>query len=297
MSNYIVTAIYDNLFGTDLGGRPARGDHYRHSLKSIAKIDNAKFKIFTDDVDGIKNFIDTNISNITYNIYDFDLRTTEFSDKINKIKNIEETKKSVRCIELQYSKLLWLELIAKNIDDNDYIFWFDAGLSYSGLIPEKYLGKNTEGYHSFYYYSNLFNNTLLDNIISFADDSIFCVAKDNLRFFWDNGLPEKWFINHKKIIDYHIIGGLFGGKCKNVKILCEYFRDLANKLLDNENILYSEENILTTIYFNYTYLFKPKFFDIWWHENNISGVMPKEEGLELLKRVRSFYRVLEDFIE
>jgi hypothetical protein len=25
--------------------------------------------------------------------------------------------------------------------------------------------------------------------------------------------------------------------------------------------------------------------------------MPKEEGLELLKRVRSFYRVLEDFIE
>ena len=37
MKTKIVTAIYDNLFGSDLGGRINRGGHYRHSLKSLLK--------------------------------------------------------------------------------------------------------------------------------------------------------------------------------------------------------------------------------------------------------------------
>jgi len=44
-----ITCIYDNLFGTDLGGRFNRGGHYKHSLKAIMKITVADFLLYTSE--------------------------------------------------------------------------------------------------------------------------------------------------------------------------------------------------------------------------------------------------------
>lgn len=294
MSNYIVTAIYDDLFGTDLGGRPSRGEHYRHSFKSISKINSCKYIIYTNSYDSVKYFIDTNIDNIDYNLISYDLRNIEYSNKINRIKNIDETKNSYRCIELQYSKLSWLEETTKLCNENDYIYWFDAGLSYSGLIPDKYLDVHKDGYHSKYFYSILFNNIFFENLVSYTGDKIFCIGKNNIDFFWDDGLPDRWYV-YPKNRQYHIIGGLFGGKNKNILLLCKLFKELANNLLDNEPLLYSEENILTTIFYNQQFLFNIKTFDIWWHENNISSIMGEVQGIETINRTKSFYQIIEDF--
>ena len=39
----ILTSIYSDLNGTDLGGRPNRKDHYRFSLLCLLKMSQADF--------------------------------------------------------------------------------------------------------------------------------------------------------------------------------------------------------------------------------------------------------------
>ena len=84
MKTKIVSAIYFDLYGTSLGGRPGRNDHYLYSLNSIMNISNAEFIVYTND----KNKIDTfyqefypdkvdRLSTIEYDLYN-----TEYSSKI-----------------------------------------------------------------------------------------------------------------------------------------------------------------------------------------------------------------------
>ena len=65
MKTKIVTAIYDNLFGSDLGGRINRGGHYRHSLRSLLKMNDADFVCYTseEEIEDLKKFfyVDNNI--------------------------------------------------------------------------------------------------------------------------------------------------------------------------------------------------------------------------------------------
>lgn len=289
-----VSAIFDNLHGSDLGGRPSRGEHYRYSLKSLMKMSEAKFYIFSNDIESHTQFLKEKIdTNTEYKLYEYNLRTTEYASKINSIKNVQEARSSFRCIELQYSKLSWLEQISNLYNDEDSIFWIDAGLSYSGLLPDKYLSQN--GYYEQHFASNIFSNQFLNNLINFTDNKVFLIGKENQNFFWDHDLPDQYY-NEGKDRSYHIIGGLFGGKVKNVKVLCSKFRDLTNLLLDKENVLYSEENILTGIYCNNKDMFALKTFDIWWHENNIIGNVGQERADWLLNNAKCFYKVLEELI-
>jgi hypothetical protein len=58
MSTKIVTSIYSDLHGTDLGGRPSRGSHYRYSLKTILKMTDADFVCYTSEseIEDLKQF-------------------------------------------------------------------------------------------------------------------------------------------------------------------------------------------------------------------------------------------------
>jgi hypothetical protein len=152
-----ITSIYSDLHGTEFGGRPNRGSHYRYSLLSLLKMTDADFLCYTSDReinDLIKFFYEDNgISSDKLKLEVFDIGNTKFKDLISQHKNIEEVKHSDRCIEVQYSKFHWWWNEDKSYD---YYYWIDAGLSHCGLIPDKYL---TEvGPMRCYYASNLFNN-------------------------------------------------------------------------------------------------------------------------------------------
>ena len=55
-------------------------------------------------------------------------------------------------------------------------------------------------------------------------------------------------------------------------------------LLDQEIELYSEEQIITALYYNHPELFQSIFFDLWWHEDNIANLYEgKESEVELLR--------------
>jgi hypothetical protein len=65
-----ITCIYDNLFGTELGGRISRGAHYRFSLLSLLKMTDADFICYTsqDEIEDLENFFYTE-NNIDRNLW------------------------------------------------------------------------------------------------------------------------------------------------------------------------------------------------------------------------------------
>ena len=155
----IITSIYSDLYGSELGGRPGRKDHYRFRLLSLLKITQADFICYTSEreLEDLKEFFYKNheISEDRLKFVLFDLSQNEYQELINSVKDVEGIKTSDRCYEIQYSKFSWF----KNEDKSyDYYFWFDAGLSHTGLIPDKYL--SAPG-HRFYYEASLFNDKFL----------------------------------------------------------------------------------------------------------------------------------------
>jgi hypothetical protein len=241
-----------------------------------------------EEIEDLKHFfyVDNNISPEKLILKTFNLRNFEFTEKINKLKNIVETQKSDRCVEIQYAKFVWVNNEITSEYDN--IFWFDAGLSHTGLIPPKYMDE-TKGYWEKYYESSLFNNIFLNNLINHCGDKVFVCAKENVMNYWSGTVPEQYYNQHD--MSYHIIGGFFGGKCEKVSEYCELFKKYTNQLLDNEPVIYHEEHVMCLMFYNHNEMFNPKYFDIWWHEGErISGI----DMEEYTRTRKSFYKVIEE---
>jgi hypothetical protein len=194
------------------------------------------------------------------------------------------TKKSDRCIEVQYSKFHWWWNEDKSYD---YYYWIDAGLSHCGLIPVKYLtGTHPE---QRYYESTLFNNNFLNNVIEDTGDKFLILGKENDRNYWSGTLDPKWYTNWERGL--HIIGGLFGGHRDKRDEIVTLFETYTKNVITEDKGLPHEENIMTLMYYNHKELFERKHFDIWWCRDNApAGVT--DEMFELNK---SFFRILEEF--
>jgi hypothetical protein len=291
MSTTIVSAIFNNLHGTDYGGRPSRETHYYSSLKTLTRMSDAKFIIYTNEPEKLGTYLKENGDAATdITLIPFDLNSTPHKDKIQKLKDLEEMKKSFRCFELQYLKIYWL-LNHLPQNDTDHIYWFDAGLSYSGLIPDKHLNIAGNTYYDKYFNSHLYNNNFLKCLIDYTKDKFFVIAKNNTEFFWSQTIPDKYYTNLCK--EHHIIGGFFGGQKLIVNTICNKFLELLMSLLNQENELYSEEQIMTALYYNDPNLFQSIFFDLWWHEDNVANLFEGKEN-EVLSKSKSFYKILEE---
>lgn len=292
MATKIVTSIYSNLYGTDLGGRPSRGGHYRHSLLSLLRMTDADFVCYTsqEEYNDLINFFyhENNIPSNKLQLKVFNLRDFSFTEKINKLKIVQDTMKSDRCVEIQYSKFLWsLSELESEIKDYQHLFWFDAGLSHAGLFPTRYM--NQENYWSQNFNCKIFDNRLLNNLVSFASDKIVIAAKENQMNYWSGTVPSKYYNSYCS--ERHVIGGFFGGKTEKMINYCKLFIDYLNKLLDNEPILYFEEHIMTLMFYNHKEFFNPLYFDIWWHEDD---KMPGLDLKEYTKTRKSFYKAIEE---
>lgn len=288
----IITAIYSNLYGTELGGRPNRKGHYRWSLLSLLKMSDADFICYTSDeeLQELEEFFyqHYNISKEKLQIITFNLKNNEFSEIINKYKDVDKIKQGDRCIEIQYMKFLWFLLEDMSYD---YYFWIDAGLSHCGLIPNKYLsliGPHNRGY----YESILFNNKFLHNLIKNTGDKFTIIGKENDRNFWSGTVNPIHFKEYNRTI--HIIGGLFGGKKELWKPIIDLFTDYVYKVSEYDKKLYHEEDIITLMFRNHPELFYDYYFETWWHEDErISGTNMEEH----VKNNKSFYKILEELNE
>ena len=280
-----MTSIYSDLYGSELGGRHGRKDHYRFSLLSLLKMLQADFVCYTSEreIEDLKDFfyVNHNVSEDKLKFVLFDLNTNEYSELINSVKDIESIKKSDRCYDIQYAKFSWF----KNEDKTyDYYFWFDAGLSHTGLIPNKYL--SAPGYR-FYYEASLFNETFLNNLINYAEDKFVMVTKENSRNYWEGTVDPKFYTTYDNSV--HVIGGFFGGKTELWDKVVKQFDDYVRLVIPEQKKLFYEEHYMSLMYQNHKDWFKSLNFDIWWHEDNF-----KEGTKEFFEQNKSFYKILEE---
>jgi len=284
-----ITAIYSNLYGTELGGRPNRHGHYRWSLLSLLKMSDADFICYTSDeeFEDLERFFyeENNISREKLQIVKFNLSNNEFSEIINKYKDVEGIKRGDRCIEIQYMKFIWFLSEDKSYD---YYFWIDAGLSHCGLLPNKHLslsGPHNRGY----YESPLFNNEFLKNLIKNTGDKFTLIGKENDRNFWSGTVNPKHFTNYNRTI--HIIGGMFGGRKELWDPIVQLFKDYVYQVSEHDKRLYHEEDIMTLMFRNHPELFYDYYFETWWHDDErISGT----DMVEHIKNNKSFYKIIEE---
>lgn len=285
-----ITCIYARLNGTDLGGRSSRGEHYKYSLLSLLKITKADFLCYTSqgEIDELMDFfyITHKISPRQLKLVMFDIRNPKSVDLIEKYKDIEENKKSDRCMNIQYSKFHWWW----NEDRSyDYYYWIDAGFSHCGLIPLKYLVN--DGSYRQYFESPLFNNKFLKNLVGYTGDKFFVIAKENLRNHWSGSVDEKWYNKFDRSL--HIIGGLFGGKKELWDEVVTQFENYLNEITEDVKLLYTEEQFLTLMFYNNRDKFITKEFDIWWCPDNGAKDTPPDHYIIN----KSFYRILEELNE
>jgi hypothetical protein len=283
-----ITSIYSDLHGTELGGRTGRNGHYRYSLLSLLKMNNADFLCYTSDreIDSLKSFFyeEQSISPEKLEFRIFDITDTKFRDLIKQRKNIDQTIKGDRCVEIQYSKFHWWWNEDKSYD---YYYWIDAGLSHCGLIPNKYLlGTHPQAR---YYESSLFNNDFLKNLIEDTGDKFLILGKENDRNYWSGTVNPKWYNEFDRSI--HVIGGMFGGHRDKWDNIVNIFEDYTSKVLSEDEGLPHEEQIMSLMYVNHRDLFVRKHFDIWWCRDNA----PAGVSDEMFRQNKSFYKILEEF--
>ena len=281
----IITCIYSDLSSLNMGGRSHRRDHYRFSLLSLLKMSQADFLCYTSEreIEDLKNFFykTYNISEEKLKFEVYDLLKSDYSDVLNPLKELSDKFVSDRSYEIQYSKFSWYN---KEDKSYDYYFWFDAGLSHTGLIPDKYL--SGKGYQV-YFESSLFNDNFLNNLLNYCEDKFVIVAKENSRNYWEGTVDNQYYNVYDNSV--HIIGGFFGGKKELWDKVVPTFDQYVRLILPIQKKFFYEEHFMSLMYQNHKEWFKTLNFDIWWHEDNF-----KEGTKEFFEQNKSFYKILEE---
>lgn len=288
MRTLFLTCIYNNLYGTEFGGRPSRNEHYKFSLLSLLRMTNADFVCYIshNDLSSLEHFfyIQNGISKDKLRFMPFNLNDTKHHYIFSKYKDIDSIKNGDRCFEIQYNKFFWF---FNEKLDYDYYYWIDAGLSHCGIIPDKYLVNNNT--YQKYFNSYFFDNSFLEKLMEKSKDKVLLIGKSNNDSnFWSNTLPNQYYKEYDS--SYHIIGGLFGGSKILMKRFVEEFEKVFLNVVEQEQKLYSEEQIMSLIFTNNKESFNLFSFDVWWHENNLTLDCPPN----YLTINKSFYKSLED---
>lgn len=276
-----VTANYTNLYNTKLNGRLNRDFGYMYSLAGIAQCGDTIINYtcpyniqFTESF--FKQLNITNIINI-----DYDLTSSPYHERVDKIKDLHprydgssdqcDTSWKNRCVEIMFGKFLWLEENFNKLENDDYLFWIDAGLSHGGVIPRKFntFHKNLNYYRQdksdllleyAHRHDTIFNKDFTRKLEKYTGDKILLLGishsqhGDPLGFSFHNNF-EQW-----------PIGGLFGGQKKVMLPFINRFKEIAQQILDN-NLLVKEEQIMTVIHSDTPEWFKTFTFQTWYHDD------------------------------
>ena len=263
MKELFITSIYSNLYGTELGGRPGRSQHYRWSLLNILNLKPSKVICFTsaEEIDELRDwfYVEHHTDPELLEFREFNLHESKHYDKIQANKDLSHVKKGDRCHEIQYNKFFWAELI-ENRYDYDRIYWIDAGLSHGGLFPVEYqVGNKWESHFNIM----MFKQGVLEMWNTQSTDKVLIMAKNNTsRYYWSQTIPDKFYREYNK--DKHIIGGMFGCTPKMYDELAATFEKYLLTTLDESDELYHEEKIMSCMYANDMDRYNTLDFDDWY---------------------------------
>lgn len=127
-----VTCLYDDLFGTEFGGRPDPiWRRYYYSLETLTNM-MAPIVIFTwpHQVEKIKNYYETFLGkgrfDLQIKVLPFDLYLSPLYDIIKRIKTRAQGYENDRSYDVSNAKFLFLRTVSEeNYFNSKYVFWIE----------------------------------------------------------------------------------------------------------------------------------------------------------------------------
>lgn len=287
-----VTCIYDDLFGTEFGGRPDPvWRRYYYGLESATKM-LAPIVIFTwsYNVKKVQKHFRECLGEEQFNaqikIVPFNLKDSPLYELIKSIKTYEQGYKNDRSYDLAMAKFLFLKHgIERNYFDSKYIFWLDSGLSHCNLFPNKFL-QNTN-MDKQYSDCTLFTPAIPRETIKRCQEKLLLFQCNSVGHWLPPELTNEETRNSSNL--WYIIGGYFGGKKELLSPFCDIILTDFQNYIKNHNLLLLEEQVITMhVSYNrdkYAY----EIFDEWVHENSGDWAQPSIVGK------KSFYKIFEEF--
>jgi len=278
----IITGLYLNMFGTKFGGRyKSFKNRYLTGLANLSG--NSQKKIVyvkPDDFNEVKNFLSKKLKNEELNLYHlipFDLKNQTYHNDIQRLKT-ENGYLDDRCLEIQYGKLQWM---LNHIDEDDYVWWIDAGLVCTHLFPLKY----SEDFNNA---KKIFNDEYFKKLEERINKKVYFICGDRKRYYAHGAPLEKYFEKNYQN-RYHPIGGFFGGYHTSLKTFLNKTNDKIKLVLD-DNRLNSEEMIMEITFSedidNHVY----DDFTTWRHEDSGDFVKLDENSKkDFINKHRPFY--------
>lgn len=256
-----VTSLYSNLYGTEIGGRQGRLNHYLQSLETFLQME-CDIVVYASDYDAQKIAErSTFLGNPRVKVIIEDIFAHPHHDFFQRKIKEYNIINSDRCSEIMHSKPYWVQ---KHLDDGyDQVFWIDCGLCHGGLFPIRYRGdaSNTNDNKC-----SLMNTKLVENLNK-IDNKILILVADKTHHNTGPNPDQRFFNDNENPDHFYVVGGMFGGDINELRDFCKKYDDLFNKMLQLDSFQ-SEEQLLSFLFFRYKPLFSPAVFTTWHHEDS-----------------------------
>lgn len=266
MKPQFVTAIYTGLEGTRFNGNAQGGiyDRYKQSLRSLAA-GGYRIACFTaaahmeELTEYYKDY--PNLTLIPFELENYVLHNAIESIKDKNSKYITDDSWRSRCVEIMWGKVSWLSSFYSEMDEDDSIFWIDAGIFHGGLISNTMRSANSKDFYDFDTITQQRN--LFDDLVKYADGKFL-----NIRSQQVNHGSDDYHEIFKKRPEYGICAGIFGGKKKQILEYISAFGIVAVTVLGHD-ILLKEEELMYFIHQDpeFQHFFKTFEFNNWYHED------------------------------
>jgi len=252
MKTKIVTAYWMDAEGYPYqGGYPSRKVRYLGSLIAHCKGSKLPVVCYTHEK-SLKELIDLKnqhkLDNLEIKI--LELNKVKFHDRINEIREKNfNTDLDGRGPEIMWGKF---DVLERELDGFDRVYWVDAGLQHPGIFPWRYCGKYNKiedhvGLTSAWWADlDVFNFESLLNEKIYNKLDLIC---DNKVIFLTSYGPQIGYpFIHYKILDTpfetpYPVAGMVGGDTKILKKYINLFWEFSKTVLDSD-LLCVEEAIM-----------------------------------------------------
>jgi hypothetical protein len=289
------------------GAERSRTDRYLGSLKSHCKNLGYPIICYTQN----KNLDELLKFKQLHGLDNLIIKIRELSDmKLHKeISSVRDkfydTNFNGRGMEIMWGKI---DLMERELNNTDYIFWIDVGLQHPGIFPwmynDLYFDKTL---HSFengkapiwndkqqtqYTFGKILNKKIIDKISLLSRNKTFLITVNQPQCDF-SGYIKNNILN--EVLTPHIIGGIFGGDVSTFKEFINNFWGYANKNIEY-NFFSTEEAIMKICY---EHMNKDNFitfnFDVW--QTNIQDEYHFEVWDISWNKPKPFYVVFNEILK
>ena len=253
MKAKIVTAYWMDVNGYPFqGSANIRKDRYLGSLKSHCENLGLPVICYTHElslheVEKLKN--DFNLDNLEIKL--LELKDVKYHNEICQIRDANfDQNLDGRGTEIMWGKF---DILERELDDCDRLYWVDCGLQHPGIFPWRYSGKynKVEDHNNLtarwwedydvHNFKPIFNEKIFEKLNTICEDKITLLTSINPQI--------SYRFKSEGLIDYDVrtpfpVGGLIGGDTKILKKYVQHYWEFAKKVLDKNKFLCTEEAIM-----------------------------------------------------